>query len=88
MHTVRLLFFATLRDKAGMKASEIKIPDEMTVLELKDRIAREFPGLKKSMATVVIAVNREFAFDEATIPDHAEVALFPPVSGGNHFPRS
>jgi molybdopterin converting factor small subunit len=30
----------------------------------------------------VISINREFAFDESVVPKSAEVAMFPPVSGG------
>lgn len=76
------MFFANLRDKVGTKSVEIDIPEKMTVLELKQKLAREFPGLEPSLDTVVIAVNREFAFDETILMDQAEVALFPPVSGG------
>lgn len=40
----------------------------------------EFPLLYS--ITRLIAVNREYVFDAAPIPPDAEVALFPPVSGG------
>lgn len=82
MHTIQVLFFATLRDRAGVKSSQLEIPVGMTVGQLKEKIREEHPALEQSMDSVVIAVNREFAFDEAIVPDHAEVALFPPVSGG------
>jgi molybdopterin converting factor subunit 1 len=82
MKTIKLLFFATLRDKARVKSTQIDIPVEMTVLDLKGKVAEDFPELRQSLASVVIAVNREFAFDDAIIPDQAEVAFFPPVSGG------
>jgi molybdopterin converting factor small subunit len=32
--------------------------------------------------TVLVSINHEFADDEQMIPEGAEVALFPPVSGG------
>jgi molybdopterin converting factor subunit 1 len=82
MKTINVLFFATLRDKAGVKSKEFQIPDTMNVLELKNRIVSEYPGLHLLMDSVVVAINREFAFDDFIVPDHAEVALFPPVSGG------
>ena len=82
MHSIKILFFATLRDKAGVRSMEMKIPSKTTIQELKKRIAKDFPGLSQSMETAVIAINREFAFDDSIIPDSAEVALFPPVSGG------
>ena len=34
------------------------------------------------MKSVLSTINREYAFDEAILPDGAELAMFPPVSGG------
>jgi len=82
MNRVKLLFFATLRDRAGTKSFELDIPTDLTVQGLKDKISNEFPNLKESMASVLITINREYAFDDAVIPPHAELAMFPPVSGG------
>jgi molybdopterin converting factor subunit 1 len=79
---VKLLFFATLRDRAGMKSMEIEIPEDTTVQGLKDKIAGDYPNLKQSMETVLISVNKEYAFDDAVLPAGAEIAMFPPVSGG------
>jgi molybdopterin converting factor subunit 1 len=82
MNRVKLLFFATLRDRAGTKFIEIDIPMDLTVQGLKDKISSEFPSLKESMSSVLITINREYAFDDAVIPQNAELAMFPPVSGG------
>ena len=82
MNHIKVLFFATLRDRAGTKSFELDIPAETTVQVLKEMVINAYPGLKETMDTVVISINREFAFDEALVPDGAEVALFPPVSGG------
>jgi molybdopterin converting factor subunit 1 len=82
MNRIKLLFFATIRDRAGTKSMELDVPDEMTVQGLKDKLAEEYPNLKDSMKSVLITINREYAFDDAVIPPNAEMALFPPVSGG------
>jgi molybdopterin converting factor subunit 1 len=82
MNHVKLLLFATLRDRAGTKTMELDIPAELTVQGLKDKISDEYPNLRASMSSVIITINREFAFDEAVIPLNAELAMFPPVSGG------
>jgi len=82
MNRIKVLFFATLRDRAGTKNADLEIPAETTVQALKDMVVVAFPGLKETMATVVISINREFAFDESIVPENAEVAMFPPVSGG------
>jgi molybdopterin converting factor subunit 1 len=82
MNRVKLLFFATLRDRAGAKSMELDIPGDLTIQGLKDKISAEYPNLKDSMSSVLITINREYAFDDAVIPPNAELAMFPPVSGG------
>ncbi len=61
---------------------ELEIPANLTVQGLKDKLSNEYPTLKDSMSSVLITINREYAFDEAVIPPNAELAMFPPVSGG------
>jgi molybdopterin converting factor subunit 1 len=82
MNRVKLLFFATLRDRAGTRSMELDIPSDLTIQGLKDKLSSEYPTLKESMSSVLITINREYAFDEAVIPPNAELAMFPPVSGG------
>jgi len=82
MNEITVLFFATLRQRAGTKAIKIKVPETMDVGGLKQQLGRDFPDWESSLTSVLIAVNREYAFDEAILPANAEVALFPPVSGG------
>lgn len=61
---------------------DLDIPNDLTVQGLKDKLSREYPDLKGSMSSVLITINREYAFDDALIPHNAELAMFPPVSGG------
>lgn len=82
MNKIKVLFFATLRDRAGTKSVDLEIPADTTVQALKDLVVEAYPGLQQTMDSVVISINREFAFDESVVPENAEVAMFPPVSGG------
>ena len=82
MNHIKLLFFATIRDRAGTKSLEIDIPIDLTILGLKEKLSTDYPNLKDSMKSVLITITREYAFDDAVVPSNAEVALFPPVSGG------
>ena len=82
MH-VKILFFATLRDRAGTKSMEVELPDGTTAGALKSMLAEKHPDLEQSMESVLIAINREYAFDETVIPPGAEIGMFPPVSGGS-----
>ena len=82
MNKIKLLFFATIRDRAGTKSLELDIPVNMTILVLKDKLSSDFPNLKESMSSVLMTINREFAFDDSIVPINAEIGMFPPVSGG------
>ena len=82
MNRIKLLFFATIRDRAGTKSLELDIPIDMTIQGLKDKLASDIPTLKDSMKSVLVTINREYAFDEAIVPADAEIGMFPPVSGG------
>ncbi|HUG34478.1 MAG TPA: MoaD/ThiS family protein [Anaerolineales bacterium] len=79
---VKLLFFATIRERMGLKLLELDVPDTLTIQGLKDKLADDYPKVKESMKSVLITINREYAFDEAVIPANAEIGMFPPVSGG------
>ncbi len=82
MNHIKLLFFATIRDRAGTKSLEIDIPADFTIQGLKEKLSTDYPNLKESMKSVLVTINREYAFDDAIVPPSAEIALFPPVSGG------
>jgi molybdopterin synthase catalytic subunit len=82
MPQVNLLFFATLKERAGTSRAALDLPAGATVADLKQAVMARYPLLAESLKTVIVSVNQDFAFDADALPDGAEVALFPPVSGG------
>jgi molybdopterin synthase catalytic subunit len=82
MKSVKVLFFATLKARIGISQVSLDLEPGAGVRELKETLSERYPALRDLLPTVLVAVNREFAFDEDPIPAGAEIALFPPVSGG------
>jgi len=82
MNKVKIYLFATLRDYAGAKTLEMEIPAGMTVAGLKARLVNAYPKLAPVQEAMIAAINREYAADEQILPLDAEIAFFPPVSGG------
>jgi molybdopterin synthase catalytic subunit len=81
MH-VRVRLFAILRDRAGgTDQLELELPDGAVVA---DALAR-MRGLTDGVP-VVMAINHEYAEPQAPLHPDDELALIPPVSGGD--PRS
>jgi len=82
MNRIRVLFFATLKDRAGVKETTLDMPEEATVMDLKTHLRQEFAGLSQALDSALVSINREFALEDEYLPAGAEVAFFPPVSGG------
>jgi molybdopterin converting factor subunit 1 len=79
---VKILFFANLRELVGVKEISMDLVEGTRVDEVKSILCQEYPNLKRAMESILVAVNKEYAFDEEVVPAGAEVAFFPPVSGG------
>ncbi len=82
MNRVKILLFATLRDRVGARELELELPAAATVADLKALLIKTYPALLPARGSMMTAIDREYAAEEQVIPSGAEIALFPPVSGG------
>ena len=78
--TVR--FFATLKDRVGASTVNIDVPNSTSVENLLSALVKEYPALKGSLTSVVVAVNQQFTDTDQNLSTEDEIVLFPPVSGG------
>ena len=78
----RILLFARARDLAGGDSVEVEIPEGATVGEMRAALLAQVPALSPIAGSLFVAVNNSYASDETKIMAGAEVACFPPVSGG------
>jgi len=80
--TVR--YFASLREALGAGES-LDVPAGMTLGALRDRLIAGSVAHGKALArgrALRCALNQAMSDEGAVIPDGAEVAFFPPVTGG------
>ena len=82
MTTIRVRLFARARDLAGAEVVAVDLPAGATVADLRERLAAAVPVLRELLSRAAVAVKEDFAGDDAVIPAGAEVAVIPPVSGG------
>ena len=80
---VEVRLFAVFRERAGRDELALELPDGATVADAIEAIGRE-PGLEQLIAEMPVraALNREYVDTGATIAAGDELALIPPVSGG------
>ena len=84
--TLRILYFAWLRERTGRSEEEVPVPDGVaTVADLVAWLRARDPAHAGAFANprlVRVAVNQEFAGPEAPVQAGDEIAFFPPVTGG------
>lgn len=83
---VTVLYFASLRDRAGVRQEALVLDEGARVADLRAALGAQRPALREALDSALVAVNREFALPEQPLSDGDEVAVFPPVSGGQTPP--
>ena len=79
---VEVKLFARARDLAGAPQVTLELPDSGSVRDLRSALAADFPQLSPLVPNLLIAVNSEYVGDADLLAAGAEIACFPPVSGG------
>ena len=81
--TVQVLFFGGARDTVGANNRDLEIRVPATVATAFEQLLKEFPDLGRFGKSLLFAVNQEYASRETALKDKDELAIFPPVSGGD-----
>ena len=61
---------------------QLEMPAGATVGDVLTRLETSYPRIKDYRRVVLTAVNEEYVDHRALVQDGDEVAIFPPVSGG------
>jgi MoaE-MoaD fusion protein len=84
---ITLRYFAIMREHLGKDVETLDVPDGTIageVFELATKDAPRLAGLKRS---VMVMVNEDYAEPDQVLMDGDDVALIPPVSGGDDEKR-
>lgn len=82
MMTVRILFLGPARDAIGVDATDLQLPIGATVADMRQVLHEQYPTLGSLMEALRVAVNEHYAPDPQHLREGDEIALIPPVSGG------
>ena len=83
---MRLLYFAWVKEKAGIAAEEVELPAHVTTIGdlmtwLKTR-GPEFANAFARSEVIRAAIDRSHVRHDTRIGAAREIAFFPPVTGG------
>ncbi|HST32660.1 MAG TPA: molybdenum cofactor biosynthesis protein MoaE [Solirubrobacteraceae bacterium] len=81
---VSVRLFSLLRERAGSERLQLRLPDGATVADALSAL-RDDPALGELLARlpVQLAVNRDYAQPDTRLAPGDELALIPPLSGGD-----
>ncbi|MFE8071195.1 molybdopterin converting factor subunit 1 [Marinobacteraceae bacterium S3BR75-40.1] len=81
---IRVLFFASLRERLQRESLTLEDAGNETVASLRDRVTEQLPAFAEVLASgrVLAAVNETMAGDGTPVRNNDTVAFFPPVTGG------
>jgi molybdopterin converting factor subunit 1 len=80
---VRVLFFAAIRDIAGLEEELLDLPEPVrSVGDLAPFLAARYPALEARLGAIRFARNEAFAEAGDPLADGDVIAVIPPVAGG------
>jgi molybdopterin synthase catalytic subunit len=79
---VKVLLFAAMADRAGVRSLEVAHSPGDTVADVRDRLVGSRPELGEFVPTLLYAIDEEYVREAEPVPDGATLAFIPPVSGG------
>ncbi|MEM6855337.1 MAG: molybdopterin converting factor subunit 1 [Planctomycetota bacterium] len=79
---IKVLYFASLADRLGVREDEIELPLKSCVGDALEQLAQRHAEFSTVRDTLAFAVNLTYVDGEAVLADGDELALIPPVSGG------
>ena len=80
---VRARFFGLYRELVGSSQADLEIEDKISLADLKQKLAVVFPPLQAFADNLLLAVNGEYGSVELQLKDGDEIAVLPPLSGGD-----
>jgi len=80
--TVRVLYFASLRERAGAGLETVELDETADVAALWDAVQARHPRLREVTTRPMAACDMTYASWDRPLSGVHEVAFLPPVSGG------
>jgi len=79
---VRVLYFASLKDRAGASEETVEVPETSDVAALWATLQERHPRLREVTTRPLAACDMTYAAWDRSLRGVVEVAFLPPVSGG------
>ena len=79
---VKILYFASLKDKVKKSYEYLDIKEGSSIRELKELLIEKYPEIKDILDKSMVAVNESYVEKDTILNNNDTVAFIPPVGGG------
>ena len=79
---VKVKYFAVCREMFNRDEEEMELPAGAVLMDILKRLEEEWPEIPEYYEVMQMSVNWEYATEQTELSDGDEVALIPPVTGG------
>ena len=79
---IRVKLFAGARELTGLEEIELELASAARVADVRHELRLQCPALSPLLQHALFAIDANYASDDVVVPDGADVACIPPVSGG------
>jgi molybdopterin synthase catalytic subunit len=82
---ITVKYFAMFRERLGLSEERLELADGACMRTVHEYLNRRAPELQPLLERSMIMRNHEYVEIDDVLADGDEVAVIPPVSGGDHF---
>lgn len=79
---IRVKLFAAAQETIGQEEITAELDDPANIAQLRLRLSQDFPELAPLITKSMFAIDNQYAQEDSSLSENAEVACIPPVSGG------
>ena len=80
---VTVRYFAAIREAIGSRGETRELPEDTSAGRLVDLLVADYPAIGPLRRSTALMINHAYAQPDQTLREGDEIALIPPVSGGD-----
>jgi molybdopterin synthase catalytic subunit len=85
MMQVTVKYFAMFRERLGISEESLELAEGALMRAVRDHVVQRAPELQPLLERSMIMRNHEYVGIDDALAEGDEIAVIPPVSGGDHF---